>query len=80
MIEAMKVARFAAQRNECWAQSFVRARPKREVGMSNKPTALSGSRPKASGFAGGYLLLFFLGKRSDQRRHRAMGSRDQIFF
>ena len=36
MTEAMKIARFAAERCECWAQSFVRARPKREVGMSDE--------------------------------------------
>jgi hypothetical protein len=47
MIEAMKIARFAAERCECWAQSFVRARPKREVGMSNERT--SNERTRASG-------------------------------
>jgi hypothetical protein len=36
MIEAMKIARIAAEGCECWAQSFVRASHKREVGMSNE--------------------------------------------
>jgi hypothetical protein len=36
MIEAMKIARIAAEGCECWAQSFVCARPKKEVGMSNE--------------------------------------------
>jgi hypothetical protein len=49
----MNVARFAAERCECWTQSFVRARTKREVGMSKERTALSGSKHKASGSAGG---------------------------
>ena len=39
MIEAMKIARSAAEGRECWAQSFVRRRPKREVGMSNERTS-----------------------------------------
>src|SRR5580692_5041263 len=41
MSEAVKIARFAAKRCKCWAQSFVRRRPKREVSMSNE-------RPKAA--------------------------------
>jgi hypothetical protein len=58
MIEAMGIARFAAEDYECWAQSFVSARPEREVaGARNATVALSGSKPKASGSAGGYLLL-----------------------
>ena len=58
----MKIARIAAEGSESWAQSFVSARPKREVGMSNErisrliEAALSGSKHKASGSAGGYLL------------------------
>ena len=55
MIEAMKIARIAAEGCEYWAQSFVCARPKKEVGMSNERTALSGSHRKAPGSAGGYL-------------------------
>jgi hypothetical protein len=50
MSEEMKIARFAAERCECWAQSFVHARPKREVGVSNE-AALSGSHRKAPGSA-----------------------------
>ena len=38
MIEGMKIARNAAERCERQAQSFVRARPEREVGMSNERT------------------------------------------
>src|ERR1700679_4136806 len=57
----MKIARIAAEGCQCWAQSFVCARPKKEVGMSNERTsrlieaALSGSHRKAPGSAGGYL-------------------------
>jgi hypothetical protein len=36
MIEAMKIVRFAPERCKYWAQSFVRARPERGVGMSNE--------------------------------------------
>jgi hypothetical protein len=39
MSEAVKIARFAADRCECWAQSFVRRKPKREVGMGNERTS-----------------------------------------
>jgi hypothetical protein len=36
MSEAMKIARIAAEKTESSAQSFVSARPKGEVGMSNE--------------------------------------------
>jgi hypothetical protein len=39
MSEVMKIARIATEGTEFWAQSFVRVRPKREVGMSNERTS-----------------------------------------